>query len=140
MKTIMQLAVSFAIIALLSSCSLSYSSGKSNESSKSSSNSSLSSSDNYVAKTQYLDDISEYVATVIVSNLSDDDYMAELGTIAERHCITDWERDEATYRAIGMGFRQAGISKTQVLKTKFVSDVSQTDQNKLKLILTGYHS
>lgn len=137
MKTIMSIAVSFAIISLLSSCSLSYSSGKSSESSKSSSN---SSSDNYVAKTEYLDDISEYVATVVVSNLSDDDYMAELGTIAERHCITDWERDDATYRAIGMGFRQAGISKTQVLKTKFVIHVSETDQNKLKLILTGYHS
>ena len=107
---------------------------------KSSSNSSLSSSDNYVAKREYMYDISDYAATAFVLNLSDEDYMIELSTLAERHCITDWEGDESTYLAIGMGLRQAGVSKAQVLETNFVKHVSKTDQNKLKLILTGYHS
>ena len=140
MKTMIQLTSLFAILMFLSGCSLSYSSGKSNESSKSSSNSSLSSSDNYVAKKEYMEDISEYAATAAVLNLSDEQYMIELGTLAERHCITDWEGDEATYLAIGMGLRQAGVSRAQILETNFVKHTSRTDPNKLKLILTGYHS
>jgi len=140
MKTIIRLTILFAIMAFLTGCSLSYSSGKSNESGKSSSNSSLSSTDNYVAKTEYMDDISEYAAVVAVSNMSDEEYMIELGSIAERHCITDWERDDATYRAIGMGLRKAGVPRTQILKTTFVKNISETDQDKLELILTGYHS
>lgn len=140
MKTMIKLTSLFIIIIFLSGCSLSYSSGKSNESSKSSSNSSLSSSDNYVAKREYMYDISDYAATAFVLNLSDEDYMIELSTLAERHCITDWEGDESTYLAIGMGLRQAGVSQAQVLETNFVKHVAKTDQNKLKLILTGYHS
>ena len=84
MKTIIKLTSLFVIIIFLSGCSLSYSSGKSNESSKSSSNSSLSSSDNYVAKREYMYDISEYAATAFVLNLSDEDYMIELSRSEER--------------------------------------------------------
>lgn len=41
-------------------------------------------------------------------------FVREIGEIAERHGITDWEADRATWLALGEGFRQGGLSPDEI--------------------------
>ncbi len=126
------------ILALLAGCSLSYSSGKSSDSSKSSSNSSSpSDTDQKDAKTAYKSDVSAYT-TSAAKDGNAEDYMRELGSIAKRHGITDWERDTATYNAIGSGLRRAGVTREEVRDVYFIKDLEAKEKNALVLILESY--
>ena len=126
------------ILALLAGCSLSYSSGKSSDSSKSSSNSSSpSDTDQKDAKTAYKSDVSAYT-TSAAKDGNAEDYMRELGSIAKRHGITDWERDTATYNAIGSGLRRAGVTREEVKDVYFIKDLTAKEKNALVLILESY--
>ncbi len=126
------------ILALLAGCSLSYSSGKSSDSSKSSSNSSSpSDTDQKDAKTAYKSDVSAYT-TSAAKDGNAEDYMRELGSIAKRHGITDWERDTATYNAIGSGLRRAGVTREEVRDVYFIKDLTAKEKNALVLILESY--
>lgn len=126
------------ILALLAGCSLSYSSGKSSDSSKSSSNSSSpSDTDQKDAKTAYKSDVSAYT-TSAAKDGNAEDYMRELGSIAKRHGITDWERDTATYNAIGSGLRRAGVTREEVRDVYFIKDLAAKEKNALVLILESY--
>ena len=129
------------VLALLAGCSFSYSSGTSSDSSKSSSNSSTSSgtseTDQKDAKTAYKSDVSAYT-TSAAKETNADDYMSELGSIAKRNGITDWERDTATYNAIGTGLRRAGIPREEVRDVYFVKDLTAKEKNALVLILESY--
>jgi hypothetical protein len=126
------------ILALLAGCSLSYSSGKSSNSSKSSSNSSSpSDTDQKDGKTAYKSDVSAYT-TSAAKDGNAEDYMRELGSIAKRHGITDWERDTATYNAIGSGLRRAGVTREEVKDVYFIKDLAAKEKNALVLILESY--
>ncbi len=129
------------ILSLLAGCSLSYSSGASSDSSKSSSNSSTSSSpsdtDQKDAKTAYKSDVSAYTTSAAKGGNAED-YMRELGSIAKRHAITDWERDTATYNAIGSGLRRAGVTREEVRDVYFIKDLAAKEKNALVLILESY--
>ncbi len=126
------------ILALLAGCSFSYSSGKSSDSSKSSSNSSSpSDTDQKDAKTAYKSDVSAYT-TSAAKDGNAEDYMRELGSIAKRHGITDWERDTATYNAIGSGLRRAGVTREEVRDVYFIKDLTAKEKNALVLILESY--
>jgi hypothetical protein len=65
-------------------------------------------------------------------------YLRELGSIAERNGITDWERDTATYNAIGTGLRRAGIARDDVKSVYFVPALAAKEKNALVLILESY--
>ena len=67
-----------------------------------------------------------------------EDYMRELGSIAKRHGITDWERDTATYNAIGSGLRRAGVTREEVKDVYFIKDLAAKEKNALVLILESY--
>ncbi len=126
------------ILALLAGCSFSYSSGKSSDSSKSSSNSSSpSDTDQKDAKTAYKSDVSAYTTSAAKGGNAED-YMRELGSIAKRHGITDWERDTATYNAIGSGLRRAGVTREEVKDVYFIKDLTAKEKNALVLILESY--
>ena len=126
------------ILSLLAGCSFSYSSGASSDSSKSSSASSAQSeTDPKDAKSNYMSDVSAYT-TSAANGTNADDYMSELGSIAKRHGITDWERDTATYNAIGTGLRRAGISREEVRNVYFINDLAAKEKNALVLILESY--
>jgi len=126
------------ILVLMAGCSISYSSGKSSDSSKSSSNSSSpSDTDQKDAKTAYKSDVSAYT-TSAAKDGNAEDYMRELGSIAKRHGITDWERDTATYNAIGSGLRRAGVTREEVKDVYFIKDLAAKEKNALVLILESY--
>ncbi|MBW2710018.1 MAG: hypothetical protein JRD04_12285 [Deltaproteobacteria bacterium] len=147
------------ILALLAGCSFSYSSGASSDSSGASSDSSKSSSassgasesDPKDAKKSFIGDVSAYTTSAAKSGDAQDylrelgriaeqhgDYLRELGRIAEQHGITDWERDTATYNAIGTGLRRAGISRDEVKNVYFIQDLAAKEKNALVLILESY--
>jgi len=133
------------ILSLMAGCSFSYSSGTSSDSSKSSSNSSTSSTssspsgtDHKDAKTSYLSDVSTYTTSAAKGGDAEG-YLRELGSIAKRHGITDWERDTGTYNAIGTGLRRAGITREEVRDVYFIRDLAAEERNALVLILESYH-
>jgi hypothetical protein len=133
------------ILALMAGCSFSYSSGTSSDSSGTSSDSSKSSSassggseaDPKDAKRTYKGDVSAYT-TSAAKGSDAQAYLGELGSIAERNGITDWERDTATYNAIGTGLRRAGVSRDEVKNVYFIPALAAKENNALVLILESY--
>ncbi|MCP4579665.1 MAG: putative lipoprotein [Deltaproteobacteria bacterium] len=127
-----------SILALMAGCSFSYSSGTSSDSSKSSSASSGGSeTDPKDAKRTYMSDVSTYTTSAAKGDDAQA-YLREVGSIAERNGITDWERDTATYNAIGTGLRRAGISRDEVKSVYFISALAAKEKNALVLILESY--
>ena len=127
-----------SILVLAAGCSFSYSSGASSDSSKSSSASSGGSeSDPKEAKKTYMGDVSAYT-TGAAKGDDAQAYLRELGKIAQRHGITDWERDTATYNAIGTGLRRAGIARDDVKNVYFIQALATKEKNALVLILESY--
>ena len=127
-----------SILFLLAGCSFSYSSGASSDSSKSSSASSGGSeTDPKDAKSTYMGDISAYTTSAVKGDDAQA-YLGELGSIAERNGITDWERDTATYNAIGTGLRRAGVSRDEVKNVYFIPTLAAKEKNALVLILESY--
>ncbi len=45
---------------------------------------------------------------------STDDFARELGRISERHGISDWQGQSASFRGVAEGLREAGLPETQV--------------------------
>jgi hypothetical protein len=132
------IVVLIGILALMAGCSFSYSSGTSSDSSKSSSASSGGSeTDPKEAKQAYMGDVSAYTTSAAKGDNAQT-YLRELGKIAERHGITDWERDTATYSAIGTGLRRAGIARDDVKNVYFIQALAAKEKNALVLILESY--
>ncbi|MCG6881761.1 MAG: putative lipoprotein [Deltaproteobacteria bacterium] len=126
------------ILALMAGCSFSYSSGTSSDSSKSSSASSGGSeTDPKDAKRAYMSDVSAYTTSVAKKGDAEA-YLRELGKIAERHGITDWEQNTDTYHAIGTGLKQAGISRDEVKNVYFIPALAAREKNALILITESY--
>jgi len=134
-----------SVLALMTGCSLSYSISESSDSISTSSDSSKSSSassggsktDPEDAKRTYMGDVSAYTT----SAARGDDaqvYLRELGSIAQRNGITDWERDTSTYNAIGTGLRRAGIRQNEVRSVYFIPDLAAKEKNAMVLILESY--
>jgi len=133
-----KLILLLAVLAMLSGCSFSYSSNSSSDSSKSSSTSSggteASPED---AKKNYINDVSSYTSSAVKGSDAKK-YLHELGKIAERNGITDWERNMDTYHAVGTGLRQAGVSKDEVKDIYFIPEMVAKEKNALILILESY--
>ena len=130
--------VILGVLALMAGCSFSYSSGTSSDSSKSSSASSGGSeTDPKDAKRAFMGDVSAYTTSVAKEGNAEA-YMRELGNIAERHGITDWERNTDTYHAIGTGLRRAGISRDEVKNVYFIPALAAKEKNALMLITESY--
>jgi hypothetical protein len=100
-----------AMVAVLG-CSLSDSSGSISDSVSSPfemmSDSSKSSSGED-ADTAYRDDVSDHTRTVVAAGGSADDVAGDLGPLARRHGISDWEARDSTYEALGRGLALGGI-------------------------------
>jgi hypothetical protein len=127
-----------AVLAMLAGCSFSYSSKSSSNSSQSSSTSSgggETSPDD--AKKNYMSDVSSYTSSAVKGSDAKK-YLNELGKIAKRNGITDWERDMDTYHAVGTGLRRAGVSRDAVKDIYFIPEMIAKEKNSLILILESY--
>ena len=106
------------------------------ESSLESSSSSSSSSKGEEAK----DALQRDVQTLVVAYAtSGDDIVAlrrDLGALAYAHGLTDWERSDDVYVAIGRGLAQAGVGRTRA--DAVGRDLGLTNKQSAALVAAGY--
>ncbi len=63
-------------------------------------------------------------------------FQSGLAPIAEKNGITDWERDDATYEAIGSGLKKAGVKGERYAQYK--RDLSGSVPEAPQWIQRGY--
>ena len=86
----------------------------------------------------YQNDVADYTYAHVISSGQVDTFMKGLGSVAERHGVTNWEADDATYIGIGQGLGKAKFTQTQV--DVFAKNVTNGDAKKTKLVQQGYDS
>ena len=60
---------------------------------------------------QYRADVRDFTAAFLKSGGDASQLKSEIAEVAEKHGVTDWERDESTYTGLGEGLRKAGESQ-----------------------------
>lgn len=130
-------AVGCAISASSTSADSSRSSGRSSDSSSASSASSSGSSSGSSADSVYKRDVRDYTAQWLKSGGDIDEFNREVGKIAKKRGITNWEQDEETYVGIGRGLEAAGVegARVQSLKMK----LGGSDPQRMQWIDDGFH-
>lgn len=86
----------------------------------------------------YQNDVADYTYAHVISGGQFDAFMKGLGSVAERHGVTNWEADDATYIGIGQGLGKAKFTQTQL--DVFAKNVTNGDAKKTKLVQQGYDS
>ncbi len=76
----------------------------------------------------YEEDVRDFTTAHVQSGGTADGLIREIGKLAEKHGITDWERSEATYRAVGAGLAEAGWRQVQV--DAFKNNFAQTTEQR----------
>ena len=113
------------------------------DSSKSSSDSSSSpfrwsSSSSGGGDSGYRNDISESTYAYVQTGGALPAFQRELGRVAERHGVTDWEGDPATWFAMGEGLARAGVNAGAL--EAFKNELADGDANRLRAIQIGYET
>lgn len=62
----------------------------------------------------YRDDVRDYTASAARSGRTVSEVQGGLAAVAERHGVTNWEADAATFVGIGEGLRRAGFEQAHV--------------------------
>jgi hypothetical protein len=86
----------------------------------------------------YQNDVADYTYAYVISGGQFDTFMKGLGGVAERHGVSNWEADDATYIGIGQGLGKAKFTQTQV--DAFAKNVTNGDARKTKLVQQGYEA
>ena len=84
----------------------------------------------------YQRDVTDYTAKFAASEGDPQSFQRDLSAIAESHGVTDWERDDDTYLAIGAGLAKAGVSGTRY--QLLAVELSGQNQSQLALVNSGY--
>lgn len=127
------LLVAFSLSGCMFSSSLSESSNSISTSFNSSFKSSKSSSEE--SKEAYLFDVRQYTAIYTGTNSDVAGLARGLAAVSEKHGITNWEADNATYVGIGAGLAKANLSPQQV--ALYMADLAKGDQLKIAAIRKG---
>ena len=112
------------------------SSESSSDSSKSSSKSSSSSSPDGESETAYLRDVRDYTARFAAATGPGTAFQRDLGQIAARHGITNWEADRGTFIAIGFGLAKAGLDEGTA--RAFATEVASSDLRQTAWVTAGH--
>jgi hypothetical protein len=62
----------------------------------------------------YRDDVRDFTAAYLRSGGDPAELEREVGTVAEKHGITDWESSRVTYEGIGGGMAEAGVTQAEL--------------------------
>lgn len=62
----------------------------------------------------YRNDVRDFTATYIKSGGDTSKLKSEVGAMAQKHGITDWERNKATYQGIGAGLAKGQATQAEV--------------------------
>jgi len=85
----------------------------------------------------YREDVRDFTAAHVQSGGTVESLRREIGSLAAKHGITDWERSESTYRALGAGLAQAGYRQVQV--DAFKKNLANTEEQ-AEWMQKGYDS
>ena len=100
---------------------------------------SSSSSSPASAETAYREDVRDYTQAYVTSGGTDTKaFWADLGRLAQRHGITNWEENMTTYAGIGEGLKKAKVNEAQFLA--YQKTFSGSDPRKMDAIRKGYDS
>lgn len=83
-------------------------------------------------------DVRNYTAAFLSSEADHEEFLRNLGRIAEAHGITHWERERGTYVAVGAGLRQAGLTRVEL--RAFEESLAGADPAIVESMLEGYDS
>jgi len=103
----------FLPLILLAACSISKSISSPFESSSASSASSSRSS-SPERGLAYREDVRDYTQAYVKSGGDFASFSRGLGSIAQKHGVSNWEADMDTYVGIGAGLKQAGATQSQL--------------------------
>jgi hypothetical protein len=137
-------AISIAILAFcfLGGCSNSSttqaSSESSSDSSSSPSRSSGSSEKSEDGETAYERDVRDYTAAFAASDGDVESFQRDLSEIAGGYGMSDWERNEATFVAIGSGLAMAEVGDRRY--RALAIELSNEDFERLALVKSGYET
>ena len=130
-----------AVMALSAGCSISASSesssASSSDSSESSSRSSKSSSPENKEEA-YRNDVRDYTEAYVKSGGQFDAFERQIGELARRHDITNWEDNLATYEGIGAGLGRAKANQVQV--DAYKKNLGRGDPRKMEAIQKAYNA
>lgn len=129
--------LSIAVVAsfpVWSGCSLSYSS---KSISKSVSSPFTSSSKSSSPEEEEAKEVEETTAAHVEAGGDAMALRREIGAVAAKHGVTDWETDEPTFRGIGAGLAKAGQRQVEVDAFK---DVLATSPKQAEWLQGGYDS
>ena len=134
----MRLLMVLVLVLLVSAgCSISTSSESAADSSKSSTRSADSSSRSSPGgKSSYREDVRTYTAANVKSQGAVVAFEKQLGELARRNGVTNWEDDEITYVGIGEGLREASADPVQV--SRYATHFSRSDPRKMAAIQRGF--
>jgi len=85
----------------------------------------------------YREDVRDYTAAHVQSGGTVDELRRQIGELATKHGITDWENNESTFLAIGAGLAKAGYRQVQV--DAFKNNMATTPEQ-AKWMQKGYDS
>jgi len=98
-------------MALIGGCSFSDSSASI---SKSISSPIASSSRSSRSGESYRDEVRDFTASYLKSGGDPSKLKSQVGALATKDGVTDWERDEDTYKGIGAGLAKAGLTQAEL--------------------------
>ena len=84
----------------------------------------------------YRDDVRDFTAAYLKSGGDPSKLRGEVGTVAKKHGITDWERNPATYQGIGGGLAKGGASQAELDAYKLT--IAGGDQQAVQWMQDGY--
>jgi len=122
-------------LLVLVGCSLSTSSRMTSDFLDSSESSSRSSTSKE-RHSRYREDVRSYTAAYVRSGGQFDAFTKELGDLARRHGLTNWEDDQTTYIGIGEGLGDAAVGEAELETYK--TSLSRSDPLKMQAIQLGY--
>jgi hypothetical protein len=106
------------------------------ESSSDSSSSCSGSSKDDDEKKAFQRDVQTLVATHAVRGDDVGALRRDLGRLAETHGLTDWERNDDVYVAIGQGLARAGVGRARAEAVG--RDLGGANRQSARLVITGY--
>jgi len=101
-----------------------------------SSESSSRSSTSKERHSRYREDVRSYTAAYVRSGGGFDAFTKELGELARRHGLTNWEDDQTTYVGVGEGLGDAAVGEAELETYK--TSLSRSDPLKMQAIQLGY--
>ena len=98
--------------------------------------SSSSSSDSDEAEGDFQRDVRDYTVRVAASEFDLDSFQRGVSEIAETYGISDWERNDATFEAIGNGLAKADVSQRRF--EELAEQMTNGDDDNLESVKSGY--